>query len=65
VSAQLDLIEPMGSETYLHLDTGGTRFIARVPPTNRHQVNTRLQVAVDLGRLHLFAPGTGEAIRGG
>ena len=58
VEVKVEVSEPMGSETYLYLDTGATSFIARVRPTDRFEVNSRVQVTFDLDHAHLFDPAT-------
>ncbi|MBS0633127.1 MAG: sn-glycerol-3-phosphate ABC transporter ATP-binding protein UgpC [Verrucomicrobia bacterium] len=54
VEVKVEVSEPMGSETYLYLDTGATSFIARVRPTDRFDVNSRVKVTFDLDHAHLF-----------
>ncbi len=51
---QVELTEPMGSETFLHLNLGNTLCIARVRASERYQVGQRLNIAFDIGRAHLF-----------
>jgi multiple sugar transport system ATP-binding protein len=55
---KIDVYEPMGAETFLHLDTGATPFIARVQPTARFEAGQRVKVAFDLDHAHLFDPTT-------
>jgi len=51
---KIEVVEPMGAETYLYLDTGATSFIARVRASNRFDVNRRLRIAFNVSRAHLF-----------
>jgi len=60
---RVDISEPMGSETHLHLDTGATTFVARVPPTSRYYPDDRIEVTFNLDRAHLFDPVTGDVYR--
>ena len=60
---RVELAEPMGAETYLHLDTGGTTLVARVQPSGRFEAGQRIRVGFDLARAHLFDPETGVALR--
>jgi ABC-type sugar transport systems, ATPase components len=60
--ALIEVSEPMGSETYLHLSTGATSFIARVRPDRNFHANDRVQVRFDLTRAHLFDPASGQAL---
>ncbi|HWL15363.1 MAG TPA: sn-glycerol-3-phosphate ABC transporter ATP-binding protein UgpC [Opitutus sp.] len=59
---KVEVSEPMGSETYLYLDTGATSFIARVRPTDRFEAGQRVQVTFDVERAHLFDPTTEAAL---
>ncbi len=62
INARIELVEPMGAETYLHLHTGATAFIARVDPTGRYTAGDRITLIPDSGRCHLFDPDTGQTI---
>ena len=53
----------MGAETYLHLDTGATSFIARVRPTERFEINRRIKVTFDVAQAHLFDPATEQVLK--
>ena len=59
----VEISEPMGAETYLHLATGATAFIARIPPTSRYEPGDRVEVTFDVDRAHLFDPATGDVLR--
>jgi multiple sugar transport system ATP-binding protein len=63
VEATLEVIEPMGAETYLHLFTGATSFVARVRPTHGLAVNKKVRVAFDLAKAHLFDVATEQVLR--
>jgi multiple sugar transport system ATP-binding protein len=51
---RVDVSEPMGSETYLYLDSGATAFIARVLPTDHYEANQRVKIVFDVSKAHLF-----------
>ena len=55
-------IEPVGPDTYLTLDVGGVRLVARVEPDAPYQENQPVEFAVNMERVHLFAKETGERI---
>jgi multiple sugar transport system ATP-binding protein len=59
---QVDLAEPMGAETFLHLTTGATSFIARVGSNDRHRTGESLRVAFNLDRAHLFDAETEQVL---
>jgi len=59
----VEMAEPMGAETYLHLNTGATAFVARVQPAGRFTIGQKTKVAFRTAKAHLFDPATGQAIR--
>ncbi|AHF91622.1 sugar ABC transporter ATP-binding protein [Opitutaceae bacterium TAV5] len=63
VEAHLDVSEPMGSETYLYLDTGGTNFVARVHPTDQYEAGQNVKVTFKMEEAHLFDVATEQVIR--
>ncbi len=63
VQAQVDVMEPMGSEVHLHLLAGKQPFVARVDPRSQARAGKTLDLLVNLDRLHLFDPQTERAIR--
>jgi multiple sugar transport system ATP-binding protein len=56
---KVEIAEPMGAETYLHLNTGGTGFIARVAPSSTHRTGQTVRVRFDREKAHLFDAATG------
>ncbi len=62
VRVNCELVEPMGYEVYLHLNTGKHTFIARVGAHNRPQVNQDLEVVFDMSKVHFFDKDTEETI---
>jgi multiple sugar transport system ATP-binding protein len=62
VEAVVEVVEKLGPETYIHLDGGGQRFIARVPAGATIPLNQRTVVCVNLRQAHFFDPGTGKVI---
>ena len=55
ISAETDLAEPMGSETYLYLKTPTKRpFIAKVEANHRFEVGESVNLAITLERASLF-----------
>lgn len=61
-TVQVEISEPMGSETYLYLTTGTTAFIARVQPTSLHAYGATVHLTFRHDRLHLFDATTELAI---
>ncbi len=62
VLAKVEVIEPMGAETYVYLNSGRHSFIARVDPHRRMKVGDEIQVAIYLPKAHLFNVETEQAI---
>ena len=62
VRATCEVIEPMGSEVYLYLNTGKHTFIARVGAHDRPQVNQDMDLVFDMSKVHFFDKDTEETI---
>jgi multiple sugar transport system ATP-binding protein len=62
INVTVDVVESLGSETYLHLTSGDTSFIARVDPRSAATPGEPFQVAIDQDRLYAFNAETGLAI---
>jgi multiple sugar transport system ATP-binding protein len=62
IVTDLDLAEPMGAETHLHLSAGGTALMARVRGDGRYGSDRRVRVVFDVSRAHVFDGTSGEAI---
>jgi multiple sugar transport system ATP-binding protein len=59
VKAKVEVIEPMGSETHLHLTTGRTPFVARVEAHTKAEMNQEISMLFDMGKAHFFDCETG------
>jgi multiple sugar transport system ATP-binding protein len=59
--ATVEVVESMGSETYLHLVAGDATFIARVDPRSRAQVGDNFTAAIDIAKCHTFDSESGRA----
>jgi len=62
VTATVEVVEPMGSEVYLHLKAGRHALIARVNPQARPEINQDLDVVFDMGKVHFFDQESEQAI---
>lgn len=61
--AVVEVVEVAGNETFLHLDAGGHRLIARVGPEQRPAVGETVALAVSVpGRVHVFDAESGVAL---
>lgn len=48
------VVEPLGSETLVHLDAGGQALVARLPGMGGARVGERVGIRLDTRRFHLF-----------
>jgi ABC-type sugar transport system ATPase subunit len=62
VLATVELVEPAGNETYVHLAVDGIRLVSRVGADVRPPVGSTVPVSLD-DELHFFDPETGERIQ--
>jgi multiple sugar transport system ATP-binding protein len=62
VRATCEVVEPLGSEVYLYLNTGKHNFIARVGAHDRPDVNRDMDLVFDMSKVHFFDPKTEETI---
>jgi ABC-type sugar transport system ATPase subunit len=59
----IDFIEPMGCETYLHLNLSGKKVVARVPPENRYKCGDVIGLKIDFDKASFFNETTGKRVR--
>ncbi len=62
VTARVDVVEPMGSEVYLHMATPRQSFISRVGGHDKPEVNRDIDMVFDMGKIHFFDKDTEKAI---
>jgi multiple sugar transport system ATP-binding protein len=62
ISAKVEVVEPMGAETYLYVNTGKHAFVARIDPHRRCRVGDDVQLAIMIEKAHLFDLHTNAAI---
>jgi len=62
--AQVDVVEPMGSELYVYFSTvkGGTQHVARLDTETKVNVGKSIQLSMDTSKLHFFDGESGAAI---
>jgi len=53
-TATVEVVEPMGSEVYLHLAVGRHSLVARVGGHDRPVVNQDMDVVFDMSKVHVF-----------
>jgi len=64
LSAQLDVVEPVGNEVFLNLSCGGAEIVARTPPGNLPEPGSQLSLAYAPMALHFFDAKTEQRIEG-
>lgn len=60
--AEVEVVEPMGSEIYLYLDFGEDELIARVDADSEAEIGDIVTLGVDSKKMHMFDPETEEAL---
>ncbi len=54
LSATVEVVEPMGSEIYLYLNTGTNNLVARINARTEPAVGSRLALVLDMSKAHFF-----------
>jgi multiple sugar transport system ATP-binding protein len=62
LSAEVDVVEPMGHEAYVTALCGGHTVISRFPPRSGVRTREQVELALNPARLHLFDARSGETI---
>jgi len=64
LQGEVEVAELSGSDIFLHLQTGGRKYVARVDRRSKARVGATAALAIDLEHLHLFDKQSQQAIRG-
>ncbi len=62
MSATIEVVEPMGSEIFLYLNTGSNSLVARVNARTEPAVGKRQACVVDMSKSHFFSAQTEESL---
>ena len=62
LEATVEVLEPMGAETYVYLRAGDQTFVSRADPHRRFAVGAPAAPALNLAKAHFFDPDTDQAI---
>ena len=65
VDVTVRVIEPMGSESYVHADLGKTRIVIRAEPNVQATEREACTAFMQLDLIHLFDRLSGDALRKG
>lgn len=62
IKATCEVIEPMGSEAYLYINTGKSSLIAKVGGHARPAINQDMDLVLDMSKVHFFDKDTDNTI---
>jgi len=62
IKATCEVIEPMGSEAYLYLNTGKNPLVAKVGGHNKPTLNQDMDLVFDMSKVHFFDKDTDNTI---
>ena len=62
VETAVEVVQPLGSETYLHLAGHVHAFVARVRPADQFSASQKVSLTFDARQAHFFDPVSGAAI---
>ncbi len=62
MSATVEVVEPMGNEIFLYLNTGSNSLVARVNARTEPAVGSRLACVFDMSKSHFFSAQTEESL---
>lgn len=62
LKAAVEVVEPMGAEKYLYLNTGKNSIVARVEPNNSAKPHQDIDLIFNMEQIHLFDPQSGKTI---
>ncbi|OGS17439.1 MAG: glycerol-3-phosphate ABC transporter ATP-binding protein [Elusimicrobia bacterium RIFOXYA2_FULL_50_26] len=53
-SATVEVVEPLGSEIFLHLNTGNNTLVCKVDAHNQAKSNQVMELVININKIHLF-----------
>jgi len=62
IRAKVNVVEPMGAESYVYLEAGGASFVSRVDAHRQFRVGEEAALAVFIDKAHFFDPETEKRI---
>jgi len=63
MTAEIEVIEPLGAETHLYLVCGSHSLVAKMDtPQDQFTIDQKIEVLVDMGKSHIFDIETGQAV---
>src|SRR3954451_18130348 len=64
ISGQIEMVEPLGADTLVHVSVGAYNVTARLPHSTQVQVGEHIALSVAPESVYLFDAETGQRIRG-
>ena len=65
VKGNVDVVEPLGSETLIHANIHGDEIVAKVDPKSRASAGDKMDLVFDMSMMHLCDPETEENVLAG
>lgn len=62
ITATVDVVEPIGAETYVYLTTEKTNFVANMDSFDRAKIDQKVEVVLNMHKAHFFDKETEKAI---
>jgi multiple sugar transport system ATP-binding protein len=62
IEVKIDVIEPMGNETFIYFELGKDQFIARVKPDEKLKVNEKIKLFIAADKIYFFDKNSGQNI---
>ena len=62
VSLAVELVEPIGNESFIHITTGINNLIARVHPQTQLEIGQKVDLVFDMSKVHFFNAESGNVI---
>ena len=62
IRATIEVVEPMGAEIFVYLNTGRNTFIARLGAHDEAAVDQQIELVINLQKAHFFDAGSGEVL---
>ena len=62
IDGTIDFIEPLGSDTILHVRVGDITLVVKVPGAYEAKIGSSLRIYLDVEKLHVFDPASEKAV---
>ncbi len=62
LSANVTVVEPLGSEVFAYVENGGKEMVSRLDPRTGARVGQGLDLIVDMGKMHAFERESGRTL---